>query len=218
MDRSFWLSRWNDNKIGFHRDEVNEHLVRWWPSLDAKKSSRVIVPLCGKTHDLVWLSEHYSTVGVELSPLAVEQFWSGANQTPERIIRGGHTWSTAGQLTTICGDFMTIDGADLVGFDHFYDRAALIALPPTLRTTYVSCLKRMLNKGASGLLITLDYDQTKIDGPPFSIGIDEVSRRFEPEFDIEILSSKVSEQAPESFKLQGVMTLTEHVLKISSRS
>ena len=215
MDSSFWLSRWCENRIGFHRESVNEHVLRWWPGLKVKPGAKVVVPLCGKSHDLDWLAERHTTVGVELSPIAVDQVWQRRSGEPSRHQLGQHAWSTDGQLTTICGDFMALKSEDVGQFDHFYDRAALIALPSRLRSTYVDTLKTLSGECASGLLIALEYDQEKMDGPPFSISVGDVRRLFSPEFKVEVLCSHANSNVPERFLSLGIKTLTEHVLKLS---
>src|SRR5690606_282577 len=77
MDADFWLERWNEGRTHFHQDRVTPLLQKLWPTLALPAGSRVLVPLCGKSLDMVWLAEQDMRVlGVELSPLAVEQFFS----------------------------------------------------------------------------------------------------------------------------------------------
>ncbi len=77
MQHEFWHERWQQNQIGFHQQEVNPFLQGYWPSLKADPSDQVFVPLCGKSHDLLWLrAMGHHVVGVELSPLAVDSFFS----------------------------------------------------------------------------------------------------------------------------------------------
>jgi thiopurine S-methyltransferase len=47
-----------------------------------------------------------------------------------------------------------------------------------MREQYATHLKRILPKDCHGLLITLDYDQAQMDGPPFAVLDDEVQRLF----------------------------------------
>ena len=56
MDPDFWHARWEANQIGFHRDEINVYLERYWPALGLDPGSRVLAPLCGKSLDMVWLA------------------------------------------------------------------------------------------------------------------------------------------------------------------
>ena len=77
MHHEFWHQRWQQNQIGFHKPETNPYLQRYWPKLPLSPGCRVFVPLCGKSNDMLWLlGMGYQVVGVELSPLAVESFFS----------------------------------------------------------------------------------------------------------------------------------------------
>ena len=47
MKAAFWHERWEANQLGFHQDEVNPQLVRYWPQLSLGTEAAVFVPLCG---------------------------------------------------------------------------------------------------------------------------------------------------------------------------
>ncbi len=49
MDAQFWLQRWQEGQIGFHRSDVMPLLEQYWPSLGVPAGGRVFVPLAGKT-------------------------------------------------------------------------------------------------------------------------------------------------------------------------
>ena len=79
MDADFWLQKWQEGQIGFHRHDVMPLLQKHWPSLQLPEASRVLVPLCGKSLDMHWLAaQGHRVLGVELSPLAVTQFFDEA--------------------------------------------------------------------------------------------------------------------------------------------
>jgi len=76
MDPDFWHQRWREGRIGFHQDRPTPLLLEHWPALELTVGSQVFVPLAGKSLDLVWLAaQGYRVLGVELSPLAVAQFF-----------------------------------------------------------------------------------------------------------------------------------------------
>ncbi len=62
--------------------------------------------------------------------------------------------------------------------DALYDRAALVALPADLRPGYVGHTQSLLKTRAMQLLITLEYDQSAANGPPFSVLPDEVKAHW----------------------------------------
>lgn len=175
MDGAFWLDRWKRGQIGFHQDKVLPLLAKHWPALELADSSRVLVPLCGKSLDMLWLAEQgHEVLGIELSSLAVQHFFEEAGLQAERF--GSHLGEhyRAGAIEIICGDAFAFGPEDLVGIDAVYDRAALIALPPSLRQVYADSIYRGLPSGCRGLLITLEYDQAQMEGPPFSVPQSEV--------------------------------------------
>ena len=86
-DNVLWLQCWRDRQIDFHQQTVNQFLTRFWPRLDPDISSRVFVPLCGKSLDMIWLAEQgHQVIGVELSPIAVGDFFreNGLRPNPWR--------------------------------------------------------------------------------------------------------------------------------------
>lgn len=169
MEHSFWKARWAEKKIGFHEGRANTHLEQWWPRLGVEGRG-VFVPLCGKAEDLAWLAERgHAVVGVELVESAVQEFFSehGLSPTVERV--GALTRYVAGGVTIFAGDYFALTREHLAGATAFYDRAANIALPPELRERYVKHLRALMPSGSRGLLVTIEYDQSKRGGPPFSI-------------------------------------------------
>lgn len=172
---AFWRSRWVSKQTGFHEGKPNRHLTRFWPEMQGSPGGRVLVPLCGASTDLLWLlAAGHSVVGVELAPEAIERFFSDNTIPAERRKVGPHEAWTAGGLTLICANILEVSATDLGVFDRLYDRAALIALPPAMRSGYVATIRSLLAPGANGLLVSFGYDQSKRDGPPFSVPASEV--------------------------------------------
>jgi len=167
-----WLARWESGHTGWHEANGNRALRKFWPGLTG--GGRVLVPLCGKSPDLLWLSQQGCDVtGVELSEIAARAFFNEADIRFETGTDGGLRWfrSVEHQLTMVCGDYFHFSDEP---YDALYDRAALVALPHSLRPAYVKHTKTLLKVNATQLLITLEYDQQKVDGPPFSVLPDEV--------------------------------------------
>lgn len=168
MEGDFWRERWASNRIGFHEGAPNAFLVKHRALLGPKR--RVLVPLCGKAEDLGYLASlGHEVVGVELVPQAVEAYFAEHGLTPKRTPRGAMEAFEAGGVTILAGDFFATRREDVGGVSAFYDRAAVIALPPTLRARYAAHLRTLVPKAAPGVVITVEYDQTKADGPPFSV-------------------------------------------------
>ena len=191
MNPDFWHQRWHDNQIGFHQAAPTPLLLKHWPSLGVPAGARVFVPLAGKSLDMLWFaSQGHRVLGVELSKLAVEQFFAEHGLQPDIETTRYGTHHVAGNVEMICGDVFGLDGAALADCAGVYDRAALIALPPELRARYVAELYARLPTGCRGLLITLEYPQAERDGPPFSVPEEEVRAEFGRDWDIDLLDRR----------------------------
>jgi thiopurine S-methyltransferase len=167
-----WLSRWKGGQTGWHQVGGSKALRKFWPRV--AKGSRVLVPLCGKSPDLLWLSQQgYEVTGVELSEIAVRAFFAESGIRFE-IEKSGGLWCFRGlthQINIVCGDYFQFSDKP---FDALYDRASLVALPPAERPAYIEHTKSLLIHGAAQLLLTLEYDQSMALGPPYSVMPDEV--------------------------------------------
>lgn len=177
-DPEFWHSKWAANQIGFHLEDVNPLLVKYWQYTNPSHDLSVFVPLCGKSEDLVWLAtKHADVQGVELSNIAVRAFFAEHFYTPMVMpINGQHELFQFDELSIYVGDFFT---APIKPVDIIYDRASLIALPQEIRVQYAEKLKGLLNSGGRMLLVTLDYDQTLMAGPPFAVSESEVRALYQ---------------------------------------
>ncbi len=185
MQPEFWHQRWQEGQIGFHQAAPTPLLLKHWPQLGIRNDARVLVPLAGKSNDLAWLaSQGHHVLGVELSALAITQFFSEHGLQPERTSSRYGTHYRAGNIELIHGDAFGLDAELLHDCTAVYDRAALIALPPTMRQRYARELYAALSTGCRGLVITLEYAQAQRDGPPFSVPETEVHALFEREWSL----------------------------------
>lgn len=184
MDASFWYERWERKEIAFHEDEVNDFLVTHFASLNVMPGARVFIPLCGKTRDIAWLmSQGYQVVGAELSELAVQELFEELEVEPEIITLENHALYRAAGIDIFVGDVFALT-PDMVGeVNAIYDRAALVALPLETRKRYTQLLMT-LTSCAPQLVICYQYDQSKLDGPPFSISQEELFQHYQAQFEI----------------------------------
>lgn len=218
MDAQFWLQRWQEGQIGFHRGDVMPLLEQYWPSLGVPAGSRVFVPLAGKTLDMHWLAaQGLQVLGCELSPLAVEAFFAEAGLAAqvERDADGLH--HRAGPIDLVQGDVFALRADTLATMDAFYDRAALIALPEAMRRRYVEQVYGKLPSGSRGLLITLEYPAAEKAGPPFPIPEPEVQALFAPHWDIEPLTRRDILASEPRFIADGVTALSTSVYRLQRR-
>lgn len=216
MEPKFWQERWARNQIGFHLPEVNPCLQRHWPKLALAEGAKVLVPLCGKSLDLMWLASlGYRVLGVELSEQAVEAFFSEQGLLPRISQRGVFKVYRADLIEVWCGDFFALDAEALADCSALYDRAALIALPPLMRAQYAEHLNALLRPGCQGLLITLDYDQTQKAGPPFAVADEEVKLLLGGHWSVQVLEEQDILGESWKFVQDGVTRLEERVYRVT---
>lgn len=218
MDPNFWHERWRQGQIGFHQPDYHPALLTTWPTLGVAPEARVLVPLCGRSLDMAWLAARgHMVVGIELSPLAVEGFFAHERLTPTRERCGGLERWRAGRYELLCGDFFDLASGTLGEVAGWYDRAALIALPPDMRQRYVERMAQLLPAGVRGLLVTHDYEQAQMDGPPFSVPPFEVEGLFARHFDVEPLTRHDCIADNPKFRERGLSTFFESTFRITRR-
>lgn len=212
MQADFWHKRWERNQIGFHQEQVNPYLAQYWSGLDVPAGSRVLVPLCGKSLDLAWLAgQGLRVLGVELSQKAVEDFFSEHQLEPERFQQGAFQCFRSEGIELWCGDVFELRAEDVAGCAGLYDRAALIALPPEMRQRYAELLGAILPDGCRGVLVTMDYDQSKLEGPPFAVSDAEVRALLAARWEVDAKDEKDILGESWKFLQAGVSRLLERV-------
>jgi thiopurine S-methyltransferase len=180
MQASFWIDSWRNREIGFHQKATHPALLQCWA--DAVRGRTVLVPLCGKTLDMLWLAQRgHEVVGVELVEAAVLEFFSD-NQLGYSVseVAGMRCYRAEQQTISIyVGDFFEFAEAWAgAAFDSLFDRGALVALPPEIRPAYVAACKQILVARPGGLLISFEYDQRQMQGPPFSVDAAELAQHW----------------------------------------
>lgn len=208
MDNDYWIQRWKDNQIGFHQATATPLLASHWDALDLAAGSTVLVPLAGKSLDMDWLAARgHRVVGVEISELAVRQFFAERGLEPEVWTDANGVHHCIGPIDLILGDAFALGDALLASCDAVFDRAALIALPPDMRGRYASDLYARLPEGCRGLLVTLEYPQHEKSGPPFSVEEAEVARLFGDDWALDVLERKDILAEQPGFAAEGVTAL-----------
>ena len=189
MNPEFWHKKWADREIGFHLSEANPSLVKHFGELKLPKNAHVFVPLCGKTLDIAWLLSMGCRVsGIELSEIAIKELFEELNISPNRSTNGSLTLYQTGNLSIYQGDLFALTKAQLESVDAIYDRAALVALPQDMRSRYTQHLVSITDAAAQ-LLISFEYDQSLMSGPPFSVTQHEIQQHYNSLYDVILLES-----------------------------
>lgn len=188
MQSEFWHNCWQNQRIGFHQSEVHPLLPVLLSQVSWQKSEAIFAPLCGKSLDLWWLSQHSHVTGAELSELACQQFYQEQGQ---QFLVSAHEHFKHFRHSAVeiwQGDYFALMPEQLGAIGLIYDRAALIALPAQMRIDYVSQLKNLCPGPVSLMLLTLEYPQEQMSGPPFSVTEEEVRQLFNFAASIELVA------------------------------
>lgn len=187
MEHEFWHQKWESNDIGFHEDDANPFLVKYFNRLELSESPRIFLPLCGKTTAIAWLlAQGCRVAGAELSPRAVGQLFEDLKLSPVVERAGELTHYRAPHLDIYAGDLFQLDRKLLGAVDAVYDRAALVALPAGMRDRYASHLNYLV-PAAPHLLISFEYDQSLMPGPPFAVAQTDIMACYENTHEIHLL-------------------------------
>ena len=207
---TFWHNRWQTQQIGWHRDAYNDLLTKHWGCIGSNKGDRVLVPLCGKSLDMLWFaSQGHSVVGLEMVEEAIQAFFEENKLEPQLETIEGHIHHTSEPFTIIEGDIFNLK-AGLTQADAWYDRAAMIAIPPTKREAYVEQIRQFTKPNAVGLLITFAYPKEEMEGPPFSLTDNDVEELFSDGFELECLEQlELTDE-----KDRGLSQVTSSVFRI----
>ena len=216
VDNKHWLDRWQEDRIGFHEANVNRHLQNWFPRLAPAPGSGIFLPLCGKAVDIHWIARQgFEVVGIELSSIAIEAFFAENSLDFERVETDRFAEYKSESITLLQGDFFDLKHDNLSNCQLVYDRAALIALERHDRPRYYDHMLSILPASCDMLLISLEYDQTEMQGPPFSVPTEEIIQRYRDTFTIHPLeTSNIIDERPRWRKV-GLSALQETVFSLT---
>lgn len=216
MEKEYWFDRWQNNEIGFNQQQPNPFLLQYLKALNLKPGSNILVPLCGKSIDMLWLVEQeYKVFGVELSLQACIDFYEENNLTFQKNTKKQFTVLTAENITLLSGDFFELNKDFIAPIDAVYDRAALVALPPETRSRYAAHISKLSENNTQILLITASYNQSEMQGPPFSVDKNEVKMLYGQNFIIHELHSEKTKEIPEHLRAKGLTKSSELVFHLT---
>ncbi len=215
LDKQHWLDRWKENRIGFHEPAVNPFLQQYFPRFGLPDGASVFLPLCGKALDIAWIAaQGYEVIGIELSGLAIEAFYEENQIDYERYDSDRFGVYKSTNICLLQGDFFDLSNGDLGACSLVYDRAALIALEQQDRSRYCDHMLSIMPAVSNMLLVTLEYDQAQMQGPPFAVLKDEVYRYYSEAFSINLLESNdIIDERPR-WRDAGLSALSQSVFRL----
>lgn len=222
MEISYWESRWRNNRTGFHVNGVFPTTVDVWDHFSDVNLNTVLVPLCGKSHDMLWLDQKGAEkiIGIEAIAQACEEFFKENGDTevePEKT----HSFNRyqKGTFELWQGDFFKMSKKLIANPLFVFDRAALVALPPEMRTKYASKIDELTSHSESctQFLHTFEYNQSKMSGPPFAVSENEVFRLYDEMWHIKQILKRPIIDRLEKYKHRGLKEMDEVVYRLDKR-
>ncbi len=213
MEPDFWLKKWQDQETGFHLGKPHPLLSKFFDSVIGKAST-IFVPLCGKSNDLEFIQQKNKLViANELSEIAINAYFQEKAQHPQIQVDSKFKIFQHESLSIYCGDYFQLKSDWIKPCQGIYDRAALIALPKDMRKAYVEKM-RSLCPSAKLLLITLEYPQSEMNGPPFSVSSDEIECLFDFADIEQLYRQDILDKEPK-FKQRGLTGFVESAYQIT---
>lgn len=205
MEAEFWQEAWKIGKTHFHMSSYNLTLLKFFPKFEISKEAIVLVPLCGKTLDLIWLRDQgHRVIGVELSELAVLDFFK-ENNIDFKIEKIEHfKVFTSKNITIYCGDFFNLSKSLIKTISAVYDRAALIALPERMRSKYLKHMSSLIDTNTNVLLLSFERSPQTNHGPPHSIPREEMLTNTKSYFTLSILEETKEKIKSKLLKKEGI--------------
>lgn len=217
-DDVLWQQCWCDRQTDFHQATVNPLLTKFWAGLELGEGSRVFVPLCGMSLDMIWLAgQGHEVIGVELSPIAVQAFFHENHLEPVRTRVGAFDRWQSGKLGILCGDYFSLTKEDIGPVDAVYDRASLTALAEGIRGRYVAQLRLLVPDACKILLLTVEDAQEWEIADQDLAAADEIDALYSIDFDVALAHVEcVCESDPESSD-EALLRTTRKVYRLSPK-
>jgi thiopurine S-methyltransferase len=87
-----------------------------------------------------------------------------------------------------------------------------------MRARYARHLDTILAPGIRVLLVTMEYDQAVLPGPPFAVGETEVRALYEPAHQVELLYVRDALSEESRWRDRGLTWLQEKVYRLAHRA
>jgi SAM-dependent methyltransferase len=164
QQRIFWDERYLTGTTGWDRGAPNPALIEWLDN-GTLKPCRVLVPACGRGHEVIELARlRFTVTAVDYSAAAL-----AALQT---VLK-----ANALEATLVNADLLTY--APVAQFDAIYEQTALCALAPAYWAAYAQRLHEWLVPG--GMLYALFMQTEREGGPSFHCEVASMRGLFSTE-------------------------------------
>ncbi|XP_064639113.1 uncharacterized protein LOC135494778 isoform X2 [Lineus longissimus] len=180
----YWLTRWDLGQISYHKTEVHPSLKKHYDLLlDGRSSLKILVPLCGKSQDILWLyKQGHTVIGIEVGQKPCEDFFTEnkISYTKERsdAVDGDLYKSDDGRVQIYCCDIFRFSSEIKGVFDGFWDRGSYCAILPQDREKYCRLMASLAAPGFTALVEAAEYDSRIFAGPPQSLSVEDMQSLY----------------------------------------
>jgi thiopurine S-methyltransferase len=212
-----WHKYWEENRIAFHEGQVNPYLKRFLPIYNLQPGDTVFMPLCGKAVDIFWLTQQgFNVIGVELSEIAVRSFFEESELEFSHQQYNRFNLFRSDKISLFQGNYMHLESSDIAACKLVYDRASIIAIESFNRSSYVQKMLEIIPARTPMLMVTLDYDQQVMSGPPYAVSSEEIRQLFAPDYETILLHSSEQIEERPRWRENGLSSLIESALSLSA--
>ena len=162
--QTFWDNQYQNNTIGWDLGTISPPIKSYIDTLK-NKNIRILIPGCGNSYEAAYLLEQEFTniTVIDIAPTLVENL--------KNKFQNNHN------INILLGNFFEHQGE----YDLIIEQTFFCALPPEMRTKYVSKMHQLLIK--KGKIAGLLFSRTFENGPPFGGSQEEYEMLFKDAFD-----------------------------------
>ena len=177
-----WKHMWDINDLKFHQMTVYPDLVKY-ESIFFKNHSKVFLPLCGKSLDMIYLADKgYDVYGCELVEKAVKSFFlENSISYKKNCLENTDIISYKGnekKITIYHGNILLLSSQLIGKFEAIWDRAALVAINILQRPNYANVLQDVMASDCKYLLNTFVLSGKEYEGPPHTVTEEDIEKLF----------------------------------------
>jgi len=162
MSAGYWEGRYRSGTTGWDRGDASPALDWFLSAADRSGWRRVLVPGCGRGHEVLALAR------AGLSVTAIDFASDAVEDLSDRLQQAGLTAKVRQ------GNLLELD--DLPEFDAIYEQTCLCAMPPEFWPDYEIRLRQWLRP--EGGLFALFMQTTQEQGPPFRCPLSVMRQLF----------------------------------------
>jgi thiopurine S-methyltransferase len=167
-----WIKEWEESlKPRWSMEGVNPYMQQFKNDLTkGKQCVKIFFPMCGDVADMSWMADmEHTIVGVEISPVAIEQFFNGNeieyDVKPFELMKGTVYASKNGNIRIDCGYFFLFGSSVERDFDGIWDRGSFNTLcDMTLKKKYIQILTLVMKPNCKIVMefaLTIDAKNIK---------------------------------------------------------